>query len=102
MKLSDIKWSRDHIDRLTVGGVWTVPRSGLVFTKTGENSMALTERLKMSMGAFIAVGAPTMVVIGHGSAEAWQQADFECIASHFRAAGVEVEDRTKEKPDAKG
>lgn len=84
MKESDIQWSRKHCNLLKVGGTWGVPRSGLFFKKTGEHSIALYN--KMPFDPNMSVDKDTLDRI--------QKEDFECIARHFRAAGITVEDKT--------
>jgi hypothetical protein len=75
-----IAWSREHFRIMAIGGIWGVPRSGLVFTKTDDKSLKLTERMPyfdempMSEEEFVA----------------YQDGDFQAIAEHFRAAGIEV------------
>lgn len=73
-----IQWCREQVDMLNEGGVWGVPRSGLVFVKTGDNSIALIAR------------EPE----GRGELRAWQDADYRSIRDHMKAAGIEVSDRT--------
>jgi len=78
MNDSDIQWTRSLHTSLKVGGVWTVPRSGLVFRKDTDQTVELITRLA-------------------GFDKADQHNDFELIASHFRGAGIEVTDKTKGK-----
>ena len=90
MKESDIAWSRSLFNMLNEGGIWAVTRSGLMFQKKGTK-LVLIDRMPFD---------PAMVGAGDlpQTAEAlsqYQDEDFECIAKHFRAAKIEVEDATK-------
>lgn len=77
LKPEDVEWCRRHFSAMNDGGVWLVPRFGLVYTRDGE-TLALTSRL--------AIGRPRLAAI--------QQIDYELTKRHFEAAGVTVEDRT--------
>ena len=79
---ADIDWSLGLLATLNTGGVWFVPRSGLMFTKTGEKSMELRELM------------PDLLEL--------QTADYRCIAGRFRAAGIEVSDKTGLMAKTKG
>jgi hypothetical protein len=77
--MSDVEynkaWCRSMMRMLSMGGVWGVPRSGLIFTKTAEDTLKLTGR------------AP-----GLGSIDAvLQSKDLLEIRSQFEAAGFKVE-----------
>lgn len=79
MRPQDIDWSSNLFKRLTEGGVWALPRSGLIFKKSG-NTLYLVERLP----------APA-----EHPARRWleyQQADFDAVKQHMEAAGIEVVD----------
>lgn len=77
---SDALWCRRTFDSLKVGGVWGVPRSGLIFTRTGEDTLALTDKMPP-------VGPP------------YEDADddYAVIARHMADAGITVTDETKEQ-----
>ena len=73
-----IHWCRSVIDAVAEGGIWGVPRSGLIFVKTGPNEIALVAR------------EPE----GEGELRAYQDHDYRSIRDHMAAAGIEVTDRT--------
>ncbi len=79
---SDIQWSYDHFNRMNIGGVWMVPRSGLIFTRTGPKTLSLTTRIPWEK----------QVPCSKETLEAIQQEDFECIKARFEAAGILVTD----------
>lgn len=85
---SDNAWSRDLINRLNVGGTWTVPRSGLTFTKTGEKDMILSSRL------------PYHPELGGTDVEwiVYQDMDFGVIRDKFADIGVTVVERLTGEP----
>lgn len=70
MELDHLKWCRKTFRMLNDGGVWVVPRSGLVFKREGEQ-LRLIERLT-------------------GYNFEYQLADFNLITDYFTAAGIPV------------
>ena len=40
-----VAWSYAQFHMLKIGGIWGVPRSGLVFTRVDETTLALTSRM---------------------------------------------------------
>lgn len=87
MKPEHVAWSRGIFDSLRDGGVWAVPRSGLVFTRRGAG-LVLTSR--MPWDAAMPVASERLV--------AYQAADFDAIAAVMLAAGVPVTDSTGLRP----
>ena len=71
MKRDDINWCKNLFGSLKDGGLWAVPRSGLIYRRTGE-SLNLIQRLP-------------------DFDEAEQARDAEAIETHFRAAGINVQ-----------
>jgi len=67
-----IGWSLSNWESLKMGGVWGVPRSGLMFTKTAQG--------------FNLYAIVPMVPIAE------QRSDFACIARYSGKAGLEVTD----------
>lgn len=80
-----VTWTRNHLNQLKVGGYWSVPRSGLVFQRTGEQEVTLIARHKI--GAYA-----TKLEL-----ERFQQEDADCIAKRIVAAGFTFKDNTKPK-----
>jgi hypothetical protein len=94
MRPEDVAWSYKTFMMLADGGMWMVPRSGLLFQKKG-NELHLVHRMPYlpEMAEAYENGAdvpPTPEALLE-----YQQRDFECIARHFREAGIEVIDKTK-------
>lgn len=87
MKIEHVAWSRGIFDSLRDGGVWAVPRSGLVFTRRGAG-LVLTSRLPWD--AAMAIAKDRLI--------AYQAADFDAIAATMLAAGVPVTDSTGLRP----
>lgn len=76
MKESDVEWCRFIWRSLKDGGVWMVPRSGLVFTKRDPDVFILTERDQIYERSM-------------------QEADFRAIRAHFAEIGVDVLDSSR-------
>ena len=91
---SDIDWSRGLLATLNAGGVWCVPRSGLMFTKTGEKSMELRVLMPFSPEMAYAADEGQDVPGTEEDLLELQAEDYRCIAGRFRAAGIEVSDKT--------
>ena len=68
MNPAHVQWSRNVFAMLKDGGIWSVPRSGLVFRRDGDRLTLVT---KDDLTPFMA-------------------ADLAAITAHFKAAGVEV------------
>lgn len=79
-----VEWSRRQFHMLTRGGVWGVPRSGLVFTRTGDKHLALTEVMPHD---------PEMPVTPRELFQA-QASDFQQIQHYMKLAGVITYDTT--------
>jgi hypothetical protein len=79
-------WCQQIFASLAEGGVWGVPRSGLVFQKQGEK-LVLVQRLPLE------IAEPSMVGADRESLLKFQDDDFEVIRDHFAVAGITVERR---------
>ena len=82
-----VEWSRQHFDMMKEGGTWGVPRSGLLFNKSGK-TLLLTARMPHD---------PAMPISPEQLAEQ-QQADFDIIKQNFGAAGIAVIDMSRPAP----
>lgn len=71
-----VAWSRSTFGRLAEGGTWTVPRSGLVFQRKGDELVLISKVPLM----------PGMEV----TSEAERDEDYETIRQVFGLAGVTV------------
>lgn len=80
----EIEWTKNAVHTITIGGVWMIPRSGITFTRTDENTLALTDRMPHM---------PDMIITPD---QLWdiQTEDFECVALRARAAGFTCTDNT--------
>lgn len=81
---SDVAWSSNIFRTIPDGGTWGVPRSGLLFTKRG-NELHLTARMPHD---------PAMPITIEQLTEQ-QDTDLGGIKRHFEAAGIPVVDRTE-------
>jgi hypothetical protein len=89
---SHVAWCKRHHASIKIGGVWGVPRSGLLFKKTAagfdlENVMPYSPAMEQAFQAF---GADVP-----GTAEElleYQLNDFACVQRHNKEAGLEVTD----------
>lgn len=83
---SHVNWCRQMVDMLNDGGVWGIPRSGLIFTKTGPDELTLTARMPWM---------PEMEgTITPEQLREQQQSDVDGTTAHMAAAGVTVIDAT--------
>jgi hypothetical protein len=78
------EWSRRMFLSLRIGGVWGVPRSGLIFTRTGETTLALTDVMPYEDG--MPISRPALYL--------QQQSDYDQIRHYMEVAGVAVSDST--------
>jgi hypothetical protein len=74
-----IAWSRSMYNSLNEGGMWGVPRSGLIFTKR-DGGLVLVSQMPHIDG---------MDVTPEQLAEQ-QETEFDSIREHFAAAGIDV------------
>ena len=77
--LADVLWCRALFASLTAGGVWGVPRSGLLFQKDGDR-LVLTARMPYD---------PEMPITEDELREQ-QDSDVAAIRSRFELAGIDV------------
>jgi hypothetical protein len=79
----DIAWCRQMFRSLNVGGVWCVPRSGLVFVK-GPEPLVMKLQEKMPWAEGMPLDAEEL--------REFQRDDFNVIKFAFKQAGIEVRD----------
>jgi len=77
---SYVEWSAGMFRVLAIGGIWGVPRSGLIFTRTGEETLTLTGVMPHEEG----------MPITCGELFAQQAADIEQIKHYMEKAGITV------------
>ncbi len=78
-----VQWSATQFALLSEGGIWAVPRSGLIFTRRG---MTLTLTALMPHDPAMPINERQLLEQQHS--------DFELISRYFRAAGVTMADET--------
>lgn len=86
----EVNWTKDTLNRMRIGGIWAVPRSGLIFTKRAEDHVELTAVIPFTddmmqaheLGADVPDSAEALL--------AHQADDFNCIAKRARDAGYKV------------
>ena len=79
MDPNHVEWSRRHFATMKDGGVWGVPRSGLIFQRQG-GELVLIDRMPHT---------EEMPVTPEQLAEQ-QRSDIAVITAHFGAAGIVV------------
>ena len=75
----EVAWSKNHFARMNDGGMWAVPRSGLIFQKRGAR-LVLTARMPHMDG----------MPLSAEQLREYQDADFKVIQSNFEAARIPV------------
>lgn len=90
--ITEIMWSRRQWQQIKDGGVWAIPRSGLIVERTPAgfslvNVMPFTEELAA------AAGEGRDVPKTAAELRAYQKYDFRFIAQRFEAAGLIFDDR---------
>jgi hypothetical protein len=83
MHATHILWSRMLFDRLADGGSWGVPRSGLIFRKSGD---------RFNLAVRMPWDASMEGTITREQLIDYQRKDYEDIKRHFEAAGITVGD----------
>lgn len=79
-----VNWCRRQFNLLNDGGMWGVPRSGLLFQKT-STALILIDRMPYT----------EEMPITEQELLDYQQQDFELIQHMFGLAGIEITDSTK-------
>jgi hypothetical protein len=88
---ADTIWCRSHFDTMADGGIWAVPRSGLIFTRRGE-ALELTSRMPWTEEIARAAVDDWNVPANAEALRAYQDADYDLIRSRFEQAGITVRD----------
>lgn len=81
MKRADIEWCQDLYRSLAEGGIWGVPRSGLLFTKQ-DGKLVLTDKMPLF----------TEMPVSAVELKEYQQDEYNLVKRHFEAAGIPVEE----------
>lgn len=90
------EWCKQIFSAMNDGAIWGVPRSGLIFKKE-KGKLILAQRMPYLPEMSSAFTAGDSVPPSPSALEKHQQSDVDAITAHFRAAGIEVEDRTTPK-----
>ena len=96
---TDMQWCRVHFSMMVDGGVWAVPRSGLIFTRRGDE-LVLTVRMPFTAELAEAVAKGADVPETAEALREYQDADYALIASRFEAAGISVSSDVEGETDA--
>jgi len=80
MKSEHIAWCRQTFDMIKDGGIWGIPRSGLIFKKTGPAQLTLVDQMPWSKDMPISQAQLLMQ----------QNSEFVDTVRYFGAAGIEV------------
>lgn len=88
-----LAWCRTHYAMMADGGVWGVPRSGLMFVKR-NGGLELDDRMPWTRELAYAAAEGFDVPLDAEAFRAYQDADFELIRERFEAAGIAVRDAT--------
>ena len=93
---SDLAWCAQHFAMMADGGVWAVPRSGLIFTRRG-GGLVLTARMPWTPELAEAAAEGRDVPPDAGALRAYQDEEFELIRGRFEAVGVAVSTAMREE-----
>jgi hypothetical protein len=86
-------WCVGLYESLNEGGVWAVPRSGLIFEKR-SGQLELVNRMPWTPELAEAANAGEDVPPTAEALLAYQDQDFTAIREHFAAVKINVTDRT--------
>lgn len=86
---TDLAWCRAHYAMMNEGGVWGVPRSGLIFQKN-DGALVLVNRMPWTDELAQAAADGLDVPATAEELRAYQDSDYELIRGRFEAAGITV------------
>lgn len=95
VKQWEVNWTVSHLDMLRITGTWAVPRSGLIFMKTGEKEVTLA-MIAPHMAEMTQTIIPGKGPVNQQTLLEFQQEDFWCIAARARAGGFTVKSAVSE------
>ncbi len=76
-----VEWCGRHFDMIREGGVWAIPRSGMVFSKRGG---------RLELVAAMPWIPEMEGTITREELRAQQTLEFSAVRRHFGAAGIDV------------
>jgi hypothetical protein len=79
IETNHVEWCKAQFRMLADGGVWAIPRSGVVFQRRGDE-LHLHEVMPWSAG----------MPISAAQLKEQQDGEFEAVRIHFEAAGIQV------------
>jgi hypothetical protein len=86
-------WCKNQHNLIRNGGVWTVPRSGMIFTRTPKGfELTLVMPFLPEMTQALERDPEKDIPKTPEELLAYQRSDFRCIQRHFKAAGLEISD----------
>lgn len=97
----EVAWSVNMFRMMRISATWAVPRSGLIFQRTGFNILTLVaampwkdiEQIKTETGIDLPRHIDTEAKL-----LAWQREDLAAIAKRFIAGGIVIESRVDAIP----
>lgn len=95
MSAADSQWCRSLYSSMAEGGVWGVPRSGLVFRKQ-DGGLTLTQRMPYTPELALAATEGLDVPLSEAELRVYQDVDFRLIQERFKAAGIPVKNGLEE------
>jgi len=81
MTPSNVEWSRRQFAMMKDGGIWGIPRSGMIFQRQGDELVLINRMPHMEE-----------MPVTPAQLDQQQQADFDVVKAHFEAAGIPVRD----------
>ena len=91
----EVRWSRRHFDMIALGGVWMVPRSGLMFKKIDDHTLELLTAMPFLEEMKEQAEQGKDVPKTKDDLLAFQQSDFDAIAKLFNLAGIGLTGRER-------
>jgi hypothetical protein len=79
IETNHVEWCKAQFQMLADGGVWAIPRSGMIFQRRGDE-LHLHQVMPWS----------TDMPISKAQLEEQQNDEFEAVRIHFEAAGIPV------------
>lgn len=89
----DKRWSRNLFDTMTLGGMWSVPRSGLIFKKTDDHTLTLVTAMPFLSEMAEAAKEGRDVPPTEAKLKEFQRSDYDTIRNRFALAGITITGR---------
>jgi hypothetical protein len=85
----EVKWTVNHLNMLQVHGTWSIPRSGMIYTKTGEKEVTLSVVMPF-MAEMARMILDDKTPLTEEKLKEIQKEDFYCVAARARIGGYTV------------